>query len=264
MNTKVLLFFLLAISISEQAISADIVRGEQIATEMEKRTTGFKPFSVSATLLSVGKDGTETFPRALHIRVMDSTEKDAGYLTFIEVTAPARIRGMAYLTLSQMKGSNIQWRYDTARVRKIAIVDPKGSFLESEFSYEDLADQEVHKFSYAYLRDEPCGALTCFVLERMPRKESAYEKQVVWVDGAEYRVQKAELYGKAGIVVKTITVSGYQKVQDRFWWPDVVELKNAASGRVSRIRYAGYKVDTDVTQDVFNPSRMRENRAAGN
>ena len=74
MNTKVLLFFLLAISISEQAISADIVRGEQIATEMEKRTTGFKPFSVSATLVSV-KDGTETFPRALHIRVMDSTEK---------------------------------------------------------------------------------------------------------------------------------------------------------------------------------------------
>ena len=37
-----------------------------------------------------------------------------------------------------------------------------------------------------------------------------------------------------------------------------MELKNAASGHVSAIRYAGYKVDTDVTQDVFNPSRMRE------
>ena len=76
-----------------------------------------------------------------------------------------------------------------------------------------LPTKRCTSFHTHTLRDEPCGALTCFVLERMPRKESAYEKQVVWVDGAEYRVQKAELYGKAGIVVKTITVSGYQKVK---------------------------------------------------
>lgn len=263
MKTITLFFSLLAMNASEPVMSADLIRGEQIAVEMEKRATGFRPFSVNATLTSVGKDGTETFPRALHIRVMDSTEKDAGYLTFSEVMTLARIRGMAYLTLSRMKEPNAQWRYDPALGRKVNIGDPQGSFMESEFSYEDLADSEVRKFAYAYLRDEPCGALTCFILERMPKRKSAYGKQVVWVDG-EYRIQKAELYGKAGTVVKTVTVSGYQKVQDRFWWPDVVEVKNNASGRMSRIRYAGYKIDAGVTPDVFNPSLMRENRAADN
>lgn len=261
MKTDTLLFLLFLTS--GQALPADTIRGEQIAAEMEKRTTGFKPFSVTATLVSVDKSGTETYPREMQLRVMDSAERETGYLTFIEVTAPARIRGTAYLTISLINKPNVQWRYAPTFGRKTSISDPQGSFLESEFSYEDLADQEVRKFSYAYLRNEPCENLSCFVLERIPKKKSAYVKQVIWVDAAEYRVQKAELYGKAGTVIKSVAVRGYQKVQDRFWWPNIVEVKTAG-GRISRIKYGDYRVDSTITSALFNPTRMKENRAAGN
>ena len=40
--------------------------------------------------------------------------------------------------------------------------------MGSEFSYEDLSPPEVEKFTYRYLRDEPCGDLTCTVCERFP------------------------------------------------------------------------------------------------
>lgn len=262
MKTTELLFLFLVLA-STQAISADIIRGEQIAAEMEKRASGFRPFSVNATLVNVDKDGTESYPREIRFRIMDSAKKMGGYLSFAEVMAPTRIRGTAYLTISHILEPNTQWRYTPAFGRKTNISDPQGSFLESEFSYEDLADQEVRKFSYAYLRDELCDNISCFVLERIPKKKSAYTKQVVWVDAAEYRVHKAELYGKASTIVKSVAVRDYQRVQGRFWWPSTVEVRTA-SGRVSRIKYSGYGVDTGVTPQVFNPALIKENRTAGN
>ena len=40
--------------------------------------------------------------------------------------------------------------------------------MGSEFAYEDMSVQEVERFSYKYLRDEPCGDAACTVSERYP------------------------------------------------------------------------------------------------
>ena len=47
----------------------------------------------------------------------------------------------------------------------------------------------MEKFTYRYLRDEPCGELTCTVSERISvDKKSGYSRQVVWRDKDELRV----------------------------------------------------------------------------
>ena len=48
------------------------------------------------------------------------------------------------------------------------------------FAYEDLVSQEVARYTYKWLRDEACGALDCFVVERYPVYEnSGYSRQIV-------------------------------------------------------------------------------------
>ncbi len=41
------------------------------------------------------------------------------------------------------------------RVRRISSVNKSGPFMGSEFAYEDFSSQEVGKYSYKWLRDEP-------------------------------------------------------------------------------------------------------------
>ena len=48
-----------------------------------------------------------------------------------------------------------------------------GQQVGSEFAFEDLAPQEVGKFTWAWLRDEPCGERTCHVVERIPAYEGS-------------------------------------------------------------------------------------------
>jgi hypothetical protein len=42
------------------------------------------------------------------------------------------------------------------RVRRIAARNRSGSFVSSEFSYEDIATHVMEKYTYKWLRDETC------------------------------------------------------------------------------------------------------------
>ena len=92
------------------------------------------------------------------------------------------------------------------RVKRISSSNQSGSFMGSEFAYEDMGTQEVEKYTYRYLRDEPCGKLTCTVVERFPtNRRSGYTRQIVWqgqerasrLEGAVLRPQKLAPEGRS-------------------------------------------------------------------
>ncbi|MGB1549955.1 MAG: outer membrane lipoprotein-sorting protein, partial [Parvibaculales bacterium] len=69
--------------------------------------------------------------------------------------------------------------------------------MGSEFAFEDFSSQEVGKFSYKWLRDEPCGELTCHVVERRPLyKHSGYTRTVAWTDTTHYQSRKVVYYDR--------------------------------------------------------------------
>ena len=62
------------------------------------------------------------------------------------------------LTHSHKVEDDDQWLYLPAlkRVKRISSSNKAGSFMGSEFAYEDMTSQEIEKYSYRWLRDEPC------------------------------------------------------------------------------------------------------------
>ena len=99
------------------------------------------------------------------------------------------------------------------RVKRISSSNRSGSFMGSEFAYEDMSAQEVERFTYRYLRDEPCGDLTCTVSERIPvDRKSGYRRQLVWHDRDELRVRKVEYYDRKDAHLKTLTLGKLRTV----------------------------------------------------
>ena len=69
--------------------------------------------------------------------------------------------------------------------------------MGSEFAYEDLASQEVDKYSYSYVRSEAVLGEPGHVIERTPvDPNSGYTRQLVWIDGKNWRTQKIEYYDR--------------------------------------------------------------------
>jgi hypothetical protein len=133
--------------------------------------------------------------------------------------------------------------------------------MGSEFAYEDISSQEVEKYTYKYLRDEPCGELTCFVVERYPvDKYSGYSRQVAWIDQQEYRPQKIVFYDRKNTELKTLTYSGYRQYLDKYWRADEMFMENHQTGKSTRLIWSDYQFQTGLTERDFDRNSLKRAR----
>ena len=142
-------------------------KGLAIARSADRRDLGFQDTQVDMLMVLKNRHGQES-RRKIRNRTLE--QKDDGDKSLIIFDSPRDIQGTAFLSFTHKSGPDDQWLYLPAlkRVKRIASNNKSGPFMGSEFAYEDIASQEVEKYTYKYLRDEACDALTCFVVERYP------------------------------------------------------------------------------------------------
>lgn len=192
-------------------------RGLQIFQQADARASGFQDLEVDLTMILRTGRGDESL-RELRIKQLEVP--DDGDKLLVVFDTPKAYRGSALLSFSHKVEQDDQWLYLPAmkRVKKIASRNKSGPFLSSEFAFEDLTAQEVEKFDYRYETSEVLDGQPCYVVTRIPKDEySGYTRQRVWLDEAEYRVQKIEYYDRKNSLLKTLTMNDYQLHEGKFW-----------------------------------------------
>ncbi|MDE0280513.1 MAG: outer membrane lipoprotein-sorting protein, partial [Gammaproteobacteria bacterium] len=136
-----------------------------------------------------------------------------------------------------------------------------GSFMGSEFSYEDMGAVEVEKYTHRHLREEPCGDLECVVLERIPvSKDSGYSRQLVWLDREELRTMEIQYYDRREEHLKTMSVEGYQQYLDRFWRSSAITMTNHLTGKSTVLLWSDYEFGTDLDAGDFTRTALKRVR----
>ncbi len=231
-------------------------QGEAIAREADRRDSGYGDVSADLEMVLTNKQG-QSAQRQMHISSMETAGDGDKSITLFD--SPPDVKGTAMLTFSHKREDDDQWLYLPAlkRVKRIASGNRSGSFMGSEFAYEDMGSQEVEKFTYHYLRDEACGELQCFVIERYPvERSSGYKRQVVWVDKEHYRIQKTEFYDRKDVLLKTLNVSGYQLYLDHYWRAREMRMVNHQTGKSTTLTWRDYRFRTGLKDQDFNKARL--------
>ena len=224
-------------------------KGLRIAREAEQQDAGFQSYTAVGNMILRDRQGRES-PRDFNVRALEV--EDDGDKSLIVFDRPGDIRNTGLLTFSHKEGNDDQWLYLPAlrRVKRISSDNKSGSFVGSEFAYEDLISPEVEKFTYKWLRDEPCPAaeeLTCFVSERVPvDKSSGYSREVVWMDQEEYRVVKVDYYDRKDALLKTLTSRDYKQYRERYWRPGYMLMSNHQSGKSTVMIWRDYDFFADL------------------
>jgi len=235
--------------------------GLKIATEASTRGDGFGNFTAREVMVLRNKQGQES-RRQLRVKVLEvAGDGDKSLMVFDE---PRDVKGTALLTHAHKKEADDQWLYLPAlkRVKRISSSNKSGSFMGSEFSYEDLSPPEVEKFTYRYLRDEPCGDLTCTVCERFPvdKKSSGYSRQVVWQDKDELRTWKVEYYDRKDAHLKTLTIGKYKQYLDKYWRAGEMNMVNHLTGKSTDLTWADYQFRTKLKKRDFSKTGLKRAR----
>jgi outer membrane lipoprotein-sorting protein len=235
-------------------------KGLEIALEADKRDAGFSDFTAELTMILRNRHGEES-TRNIHSYTLE-VEND-GDKSLVVFDTPRDVKGTAFLSYTHSNGPDDQWLYLPAlkRVKRIASNNKSGPFMGSEFTYEDIASQEVEKYTYKYIRDEAYDGQDCFVLERYPvDKNSGYTRQIVWIDKVEYRHLKIEFYDRKDELLKTLTSHGYQQYLDKYWRADKMEMVNHQTGKSTTLLWANYQFATGLTARDFDKNSLKRAR----
>lgn len=235
-------------------------KGLAVAKAADQSDAGFGDSTADmAMVLQISENKTVTrMMRQLTLEVADDGDK-----SILVFDRPRDLKGTAILTHTHRTTPDDQWLYLPAlkRVKRISSSDKSGPFMGSEFAYEDLASQEVEKYHYRYLREEPCADDMCDVIERIPTdKKSGYSYQIAWFDQSEHRLQRVDYFDRKRSPLKTMEMVGYRPYLDQFWRPDEMHMSNHQTGKSTILQFSNHRFqvglnDADFTRNAV--SRMR-------
>ncbi|MBW2484656.1 MAG: outer membrane lipoprotein-sorting protein [Deltaproteobacteria bacterium] len=233
-------------------------KGLAIAIEADRRDSGYEDSTAAMLMILRNRHGQES-RRELRYRTLEV--KNDGDMSLTIFDSPKDVKGTAFLNYTHKIGDDDQWLYLPAlkSVKRISSSNKSGSFMGSEFAYEDIASQEVEKYTYKWLRDEIFDNRECFVLERYPvdMKNSGYSRQVVWIGKDEFRIWQVEYYDRKNTHLKTLTFSGYRKHNDSFWRPDRMFMINHQTGKNTELQFSDYRFKVGLSPDDFNKNSLK-------
>ena len=232
-------------------------KGLALATEADRCYSGYGDSTANLRMILRNKEG-QVSERQLRVRTLEVEEDGTKSLCIVD--SPRDVKGTILLTHTHTVRPDDQWLFLPAleRVKRIAAQNKSGSFMGSEFSYEDIATQTLEKYTYRWLRDEVFDEQPCYVIERRPtdRRNSGYTRQIVWMDKAHYRMLKVDDSDRKDSLLKTLTHTGYRQYRDRFWRPCDLNMVNHQTGKSSQLIWSDYAFRTGLTENDFHQNSL--------
>ena len=232
-------------------------RGLAIAVESDERDQGFIDTIANMKMILRNRAGKES---NRNVRIKNLEVDGDGDKSLSIFDEPADVKGTTSLTWSHSTKPDDQWLYLPAlkRVKRISSKNKSGPFMGSEFAFEDIGSQEVDKYSYKYLRDEPIDGAQTFVIERYPNdKNSGYTKQIAWIEQERYIALKIEYYDRKGDLLKTLAASNFEQYLNKFWRAGTLEMVNHQSGKSTTLEFSNYQFQTGLRDADFSKNALR-------
>jgi outer membrane lipoprotein-sorting protein len=230
--------------------------GRTIAEEAHRRYSGYGDSTAHLRMVLRNRQG-QVSERELRVRTLETADGTQSLCIF---DTPADVKQTILLTHTHGAEADNQWLYLPAlkRVHRIAAQNKSGSFMGSEFSYEDIAAPVMEKYTHEWLRDESVDGRDCYVIEQRPmdRRNSGYVRQIAWLDKEEYRTLKVDYYDRKDSWLKTLTFKDYRKYLDRFWRPHDMNMVNHQTGKSSQLIWSDLAFHTGLTENDFNQANL--------
>jgi len=253
---------LFSVAATGQATDTATERGLAIAREADRRDRGFGDQVAELTMTLTNRNGGIS-RRKLRISTLEVDRKGFGDKTLVVFDTPRDVKGVALLSYARVLEPDDQWLYLPAlkRIKRISSVNKSGAFVGSEFSYEDMAPPEVDKYTYRFLRDAPCGADTCFVLEQTPRyKYSGYSHLIAWLDHRHYRIRRIDYFDRRRAPLKTLTTGGWRQYLGKYWRAHDLLMENHRTGKTTRLQWSEFRFKTGLGETNFSRNSLKRGR----
>ena len=175
--------------------------------------------------------------------------------TLVRFLSPANVKGTGFLSVK-----DDDWLYLPAlkKVRRIATKEKGGSFMGSDFSYEDIGSgSRTEDYNTKLLTTEEYKGRNCYVLELVPKKpeDMSYSKLKTWVDKENFYSLKTEYYDIHGDLLKVMYLYEFEKMKG-FWISRRMEMQNVQKGSKTIIVVKETELNPEIPDKMFTTRQL--------
>ena len=199
-------------------------------------------------------------------RVIDQYSKDGpnGARTMIVFQRPANVAGTRFLTMDTASGGSDRWIFlpSLGRTRRIAASESGGSFMGTDFSYDDISsmNRDVSLDTHTLLREETLNGKACYVIQSVSKDDSfQYSKTISWIDKTSYLIYKSEMYNRRNELAKVMEMTEFKDVQGRLT-PMQTKISTVTAGSSTTIYMEIIKYDDQIPEAVFTTAYLETGR----
>ena len=164
---------------------------------------------------------------------------------------PKIVKGTSFLSWVYRNGKTDQWFAlpKIEKAKKVKAKDRSKSFLNTDFTYEDLENRSLGSDSLFSLGSEQHEGNICKVIMAWPKDKSAYFARKIWVNSQSWRIVKIEYYSTETDKDKTLYVSDFIKKNGFSIAGKMVMEREDGDKTVMEV--LSYKPDIGLQDEVF-------------
>ncbi|MEA2073757.1 MAG: outer membrane lipoprotein-sorting protein [Campylobacterota bacterium] len=228
----------------------------ELAKTSYEAVSGYGSSVSDTTMVLTNAQGIQNI-RKLQMKKLENGDGDKSLLIFLY---PSDVKGTKLLSFERVGKDDKQWLYLPAlkRVKRISSRNRSGSFMASEFSYEDISSQNYK--NYTYIGEAQRVSLEgkeYFEITRIPKdSNSAYSKQIVYIDTKTYLVAFGEYYDKQNRPLKKLSFLKYKKI-DGVNRVEVMQIQNLQNKKSTTLTFDTDKIKLGLSSKEFSKRELK-------
>lgn len=247
---KSLVIAILPILLLSPAIAQESERAREIFQEVDDRREKITYEQADMKMVIYDNRG-RTRTREMQSYAYDKDDTEKTLLVFEE---PANVRGTSFLTISEGT-DEVQKLYLPAlsKIQTITASEKGDRFMGSDFTYEDLGNQDPDEYDFELLSEEDDTA----VLRAVKKENSQYAYIKFYVDTDRYVLDKAEYFNEDDEMIKRLETGDYTNQYEDIWLAGSMTMFDLREDRKTELSWTNRTINESIPDWRFTERALR-------
>ena len=218
--------------------------------QAKKPKTSIMEVRLEVTRKKKGKEKVKTKEFIRYTKLYNSGKFISKSLSKFQ--SPKIVKGTSLLSWVYRNGKTDQWFFlpKLKKPKRIEAKEKSKTFLNTDFIYEDLENNESNADSLSIIGTEYLDGYQCKVLMAWPKNESSYFSKKIWVNTQTWQINKVEFYKSESQIEKILHLKNFIE-KDGFITPGILEMKKE-NGNKTIMEVLSFRPNIGLNEDMFS------------
>lgn len=174
--------------------------------------------------------------------------------SLIVFSDPGNVRGTAFLTIRE-NGNSSQKLYLPAvgRVQTITSGERGDRFMGSDFTFEDLGDQQAEDYEFVWLEEQD----SVYRVRANKPNSDQYDYVEFFIDRDRYTLNEIHYFNSSDEMIKRLEAEEFEQMTDELWSPAKMTMYDLREDRSTTLTWSDRKTNVSIPDWRFTERGLR-------